>query len=167
MLMSLIFLFLSLLDSWELFVIPIDDVVKYCGERSPYKVGNDEIAGDRIDVIECNSKCRCASRQRYNFIESPFNVMSSEEERRPRPVEDKIKTVYAERYSRLLQATPVPPHQVRRVAHCTVKSGPYRCEQPVRRNNFRFFQCLVPAHILFSDISADPAADVRADCCRQ
>jgi len=167
LLMFLIFLFFSLLGSRELFVIPVEDIVERCGERGPHKVGNDEIAGDMIDVVECDPKCRRAAQQRYTFVESPFNVATPEEERRPRPVEGKIKTVHAERYGRLLQATSVSPHQVRRVAHCTVNGGPYRPEHPVRRNNLRFFQRLVPAHIPLRDVAADPAADVRADCRRK
>lgn len=65
-----LFLLLFSLLSRELFIIPVDDIVEHCGERSPHKVGNDEIASDRIDVVECDPNCRRTDRQRYDFIES-------------------------------------------------------------------------------------------------
>lgn len=56
LMLTFFFLFLSFFNSRMLFVIPVDDIVEYCCERSPYKVGNDEVAGDRIDIVEYDPK---------------------------------------------------------------------------------------------------------------
>lgn len=106
--------------------------IQRSGERNPRKVGHEQQRGDDVDRIEKHDGRDDGHPDHNDINEAEIGAVQTEEERRPRGIENELQGIDRQGQAGAGEAG-FPPDQPPCNRNHQIEDGPHRREKPVRR----------------------------------